>query len=303
MEITVRIEIDQDSQVLKTVREIGIISLHDESKYSVSTENSGSISLELEDVKALSEDYYPIFNPEKDNGLWTSATEYATVYDYNNLTLTAATFDEQLDDKDLITDALKKMKSTSPVTEQICINYQGMEEKNTQICYMNNPYDGGLSKYKHLGIQMASDVYIPKDCLKLQLCEKENGESPFVTVNLPTLNTVYDPINGDKAVETINLSKIFKKINSDKPIKSINIVATKHFKDMLKDIVAGEKGNHVNIFLGKIVVYKAETIPMFHNKMRFKLYSVTNGEINHSTETKTSKSISVRKIGTVVDYS
>ena len=187
---------------------------------------------------------------------------------------------------------------------QVSIKYDGINTAVTdKLCYMNNTYDGGLSHYKHLGIQLASDVYIPKDCLKINLCEKTDGEGVFASVNLPTLNFTYDPYNSIDMITTINLSQIFKKINSDKAIKSISITATDKFKEFLTQTVEQVKGSHINLFIGKIVLYKAETIPMFHEMMRFKLYSTTNGKIDHSEADVINDSINIRKIGTIVDYS
>ena len=65
---------------------------------------------------------------------------------------------------------------------------------------------------------------------------------------------------------------------------------------------ANKKKPAINLFLGKIVLYKARTIPIYHNKMRFKFYSTTDGEIDHYEKGITSDNIAIRKIGSVLDY-
>ena len=59
----------------------------------------------------------------------------------------------------------------------------------------------------------------------------------------------------------------------------------------------------INLYLGKITLYKAETIPVFHKKMRFKFYNTDkNGEITHQSEALSGNSIAIRKVGTIVEY-
>ena len=57
----------------------------------------------------------------------------------------------------------------------------------------------------------------------------------------------------------------------------------------------------INMFLGKIVFYKARTIPIFHHKMRYKFYNLLEDEIQTNKD-NTDDSISIRKIGVVCDY-
>ena len=313
VEWTARIEVNQNSQNLKFAKEIGIVSLIDdeeENKFSVvGTETTGSMCIKLVEVRGLSEDYYPIFNPELDGEFVQVDTDYASTFKHGELT-----FDENTYDQDMTAahaegngqyKAIRELKETNPYTHQISFRHQSLPTgKDTQLGWINNPYDGGLSDYKHVGIQIASDVYIPKDCIRIELCEKPNGEEPFMSVTLPTLNTIYDPAGPNNTSNAyITLSQVFKKINSDKGIKSINIVATKYCKSLLGNIVnTTVKGNSVNLFLGKIVVYKAETIPMFHKKMRYKLYSSTNGKIDHNDTDISNDALNIRKLGVVVDY-
>ena len=57
----------------------------------------------------------------------------------------------------------------------------------------------------------------------------------------------------------------------------------------------------INIFIGKVVLYKAETIPIFHRKMRFKFYNTDKDGLTTSS-TITEEDIQIRKIGAVLDY-
>lgn len=306
-EYTARIELDPDSQNLKYVREIGIVTLNDESDYEI--ENPNNITLELKEVKGISEDYYPIFNPKEESNLFKTTAvneDKVSVFSSGDLHFDNTYFKKGYtsDSGDsVIKKIVNDLKKTSPETMQVSIKFNSINTAaDSKICYMNNTYDGGLSHYKHLGIQIASDVYIPKDCLKINLCEEINGEGVFASVNIPTLNSIYTPYGTTQMIDTILLNQIFKKINSDKSIKSISITATDKFKTMMnKTVDTNSKGDHINLFIGKIVLYKAETIPMFHEMMRFKLYSTTNGEIDHTAVAN--DGINIRKIGTIVDYS
>ena len=70
----------------------------------------------------------------------------------------------------------------------------------------------------------------------------------------------------------------------------------------MKDLLDENTKSAINLFLGKIVLYRARTIPIYHNKIRFKFYSTTNGEIDHYTDEVTEETINIRKIGAVLDY-
>lgn len=325
-EITIRVEINPNNPNYKYVREIGFISLNDEGYYNVKGQ---PVQLEFVSLVGISEDYYPIYNPEY-------GTKFEAKIDYSINTFEAKKlpFDTQgkvdtyYGKKTLPNDGY--FSETKPLTSLVNIDReklkgaQSFDKKGigqeTIICCLNNNYEGGLSNYKHFSIQLASDVYLPKDCLKVELCEGQNGEKPFVSLNVPTINCIFDPMEGNK----ISLTQIFKKINSDKQINSIVIKTTKRFSQMTDAILGDlsttttettngtetqnneatneDKKETINIFIGKIVLYKAETIPMLHKKMRFKFYSTVNGEIEHRDEAITPETISIRKIGSVLDY-
>lgn len=413
-EFEVRIEIDQNSNNLKYVKEIGIISLNDEGKFSVkneaiktnlsaeisgssikitlkdkddnpltgqtikimgppnliqeTTDNNGSITfgenltsgvitaafdgfsddekmyspcsvkitydltenkneisesdktviysdeaeLELTSIVALSQEVLTIYDPEEE-------VEFVTNLPNNVVTVQpkkSNSTTKELESNTLFSSSTYgdisgiqaktgsnsnsiKLK-TNPVTTQITIKHKdnGLREGDT-LCYINNPFTGGLSQYKHMGIQLATDVYIPKDCLMVNICSEENGQNIIESVNLPTMNSIYYPTNSGTE---INLSQVFKKLDlGDEQIKSISITITPFFKEALGKIITSSKPA-INLFIGKIVLYRARTIPIYHNKMRFKFYSVSDGKIQHLNEDLDDETISIRKIGAVLDY-
>lgn len=327
MEYSVRIELDPDSQNLKYAREIGFISINDEkgddgeSKYSVTNSDgkvfhevedgedaslavsSGKdVILELDKVRAISEDYYPIFNPTQNK--FVSSDDNVETFDYENIPFTKDTTDKPGFKKYYGTEnepsnlSDKIISQTDPKTAMISIDNSIKPTGTRKLCYMNNEY-GDLSKYKHVALQLASDCYIPKGAIKMNLCSEKNGENPIMSLNIPTLNGIYHPYSSH---EIINLSQIFKKINSDKSIKSISFVTTNKYNDLIKQTVSDDKPK-VNLFVGKIVLYKAKTIPMFHKKIRFKMYLTEDGEILYDKDRKvTNDTIGIRKIGAVLDY-
>ena len=318
---SIRIELDPDSQNLKYAREIGFISLNDEGKYSVTNSDGNvyhevqdgedsslavssgkDITLELDKVRAISEDYYPIFNPTQNK--FVSSDDNVEVFSYDSIPFTKDTNEKDgfrkyygtLNEPSNLDD--KTISKTSPETAMISIDNTIKPSGTRKLCYMNNEY-GDLSKYKHVALQLASDCYIPKGAIKMNLCSDKEGLNPIMSLNIPTLNGIYHPYSSH---EVINLSQIFKKINSDKSIKSISFVTTDKYNDLINQTVASTKPK-VNLFVGKIVLYKAETIPMFHKKIRFKMYLTEDGEILYDKDRKTTnETIGIRKIGAVLDY-
>lgn len=191
----------------------------------------------------------------------------------------------------------------TPAVTQINIKQHAsaLNQGPTMLCYINNPFQGGLSHYKHMGIQLAADVYIPKDSLKINICKGTDGQDIIESVNLPTLNGIYYPSSSGTV---INLSKIFKKIDlGEEEIRSISISATKYFYGhMEKIIVSDSEKPAINLFLGNIILYRAETIPFYHDRMRFKLYNTNKGEITHYSDGIDDDTIQIRKLGSVLDY-
>ena len=261
--------------------------------------NVSSAILKLESVRAISQEVLTIYNPNDVNVKFVPKKNNNVVIIKNGSTL--------LDTETYSSDTggstdLSKIKETTPLTTQVCIKYKDNTLKDTNVlCYVNNPFSGGLSDYKHLGIQIATDAYLPKNCLKINLCSDYNGEEPFASVNLPTMNSIYYPNKSEKA---INLSQVFKKFEGeDIEIKSISISTTSSFSDLVNSVV-NESKPAINLFIGKIVLYRARTIPIYHNKMRFKFYCSSNGEIDRYGQKiiEDDETINIRKVGAVLDY-
>ena len=315
--ISKRIEINPNSTNLQFVKEIGIFSINEETEVGKFSVSSGAPTLFLKEVVGLREDYYTIFDPKEDTGniivsdirSGVASDKYVTTYKNGEHTYSEDTHGDVTP---------PTVKNTIPETTQITIDTDLIGEIPVQICSFNHDYEGGLSNYKHLGIQLATDIYLPKDSLKINLCSGKNGNNVIASVNLPTLNTVYYPLNNE---QTIELSQIFSKIDSDEKIKSVSITTTKHFRNFVENILSEtttttetDTTNNesttttkirksINLYLGKITLYKAETIPVFHKKMRFKFYNTDkNGEITHQSEALSGNSIAIRKVGTIVEY-
>ena len=262
-----------------------------------STGSSG-FELTLESVRAISQEVLTIFNPEEKMSFTEKEdNDVVTIKKSGEITLNKDTYGTKssMGGKDKI-----DVTKTSPETQQISIKYKDntLKKANT-LCYLNNPYK--ISKYQHIGVQISTDIYIPKDCLKINICAEEDGESPITSINLPTLNSIYYPIQSE---QKINLNQIFKKIDiEDKEIKSISISVTEHFSDMINKVIDTENKTGINLFIGKIVLYRARTIPIYHKKMRFKFYNSVDGEIKHyNDEDIDSDVFSIRKIGAILDY-
>ena len=265
------------------------------------------VKIDIDSIKALSEDYITIYDPGETKVKFVKAdTSKDLVTIQDKITLNKTTYRTDGPTYDI--------EKTYPETSQISIKYKDtlLDNEVRTLCYVNNPFEGGLSDYKHIGIQLATDTYIPKDSLKLNICAKENGEDVIASVNLPTMNTIYDPVASGSTNKSspINLSQIFKKFDSkDKKIKSISISTTKYFYTFMQKILVETDSSQktcvkamVNLFIGKIVLYKARTIPIYHNKMRYKFYATEDGEIIHAGQNKVKENIAIRKIGAVLDY-
>ena len=257
---------------------------------------ASSLGLSIESIKGLREDYLTIYDPEDTKAQFVSNRKgVTTIYPCDKLKINTTTYSTTIP-----TELNNKIKTTTPKTTQINIKHKDNTLQSPfTLCYVNNPFQGGISNYRHIGIQLATDVYIPKDSLKINICADINGQTPIASVNLPTMNSIYYP---NSSQGNINLSQVFKKFNvEDVEIKSISISTTSHFFEFVGDVVNKTKPA-INLFIGKIILYKARTIPIYHNKMRFKFYSTVNGEIQHYGEQMSEESIAIRKIGAVLDY-
>lgn len=303
------IEIDQDSTNLKYVEEVGIILLGDENiivgdneipKLSV----NDNVTLSLNQFKAIKNDYYPVFNPKEHYEMklfdesMTALTSNYFIRKNGEITIDANTYGA------LGIQGSVPKKFTTDVM-QINIKPSAMSSAGQTLCYFPNKF--ATKKYKHIGIQIASDVYIPKYSLQLNLCSDTQGKNVIESVNIPTLNYIYTP----NKEGTIELSQVFKKIeNLDVEVQSLSISTTNRFKKYIESTLGTAKPR-INIFVGKIVMYKAETIPMFHRKMRFKFYDKNREYLSASysanaptvyTKNTDNSMIMIRKIGAVLNY-
>lgn len=298
------IEIDQDSTNLKYVQEIGIVLLGGEKdgEDNDKLEVTDNISLSLYEFKAIENDYYPVFNPKEHcmelyDPSFTKMTNPYTIRKNGEIEITADTYGP-LGMQGTVP------KTFDPAVMQIHVKVDDISSAGQTLCYFRNRF--ATHKYKHIGIQIASDVYIPKYALQLNLCSDTEGKQVIESVDIPTLNYIYIP----NKQGTINLSQVFKKIeNLDVDVKSLSISTTPKFKYFLQRTLGTDK-TQVNIFIGKIVMYKARTIPMFHKKMRFKFYDKNYSNqiggyqqgVSYITPAIDNSIIMIRKIGAVLDY-
>lgn len=311
------LNIDQDNPNMKFVKEIGIMVLTEEAE--VDSSNSpwfkaptGDIDIELTEFRSIEQDYYPIYNPA-DNALFTPGnTQYQgtdvdkkyDIFGSGKINLKQGTTSTTKDSTYINAGSKASgVTKTSPETTQISIRPAVIDNHGETLCFFNN--ETPTKDYKHIGLQIATDCYIPKNSLKLNLCANTDGKDVIESINIPTLNYVYYP---NTSGATIGLSQVFKKIKDlDTPIKSISISATNKFYQYMKGMFYDETNKNwakkpmINIFIGKIVLYKAETIPIFHRRMRFKFYNTDKDGLN-TTSSITENDISIRKIGAVLDY-
>lgn len=290
------IEIDQNSTNLKYVKEIGLVVLGDQvdEKANNILKVVNNVSISLEEFKSIEHDYYPVFNPSEGHKMvlhdptMTLMENPYTIRNQGEIEITANTYGPLG-----ISGTIPK--EFTPAVTQIHLHPQDLSSTGQTICYFPNKF--ATLGYKHIGIQIAADVYLPKYSLRLNLCSDTKGQKVVDYIDIPTLNYIWVP----NKEGTISLAQVFKKIETlDEEIKSLSISTTENFKKyaskILGDVAENDKTHkkYINVFVGKIVMYKARTIPMFHKKMRFKFYD-KNASEEH-------KDIMIRKIGAVLDY-
>ena len=281
------IEVDPDDPSLQNATEIGLILLNDENKYS----STDVTSITLTDFKSIENDYYKVFEAKEKNvfKLTTSVGGHACYASGS--------------EKVKISGTVKTNYTTTPPTSQISIIHQNVETAGQDLA----KYDATTkftTGFKHVGIQLACDCPIVKNMLELHFRKKDAKTGITTTIDkikLPTLNYAYYPTTGE---DSINLTQIFKKIKIDDRFDEIVLYATPKFKQYAKQLKTSSSGTElegadgaksINLFIGNIVLYKAETIPIFHPVMRMKFYLDDVEEIERDT-------ISIRKIGAVLDY-
>lgn len=326
------IEIDQDSTNLKYVKEIGLIYYGEEiSKAEVTSVTSNStgettsettvtdstttttstpsnvvnnITFSLEEFKAIEHDYYPVFNPSENHEmvLYDPTMKLMdnpyTIRNNGKVEITADTYGP-------LGFSGTVPKSLTPAVMQIHLHPQDISGTGQTLCYFQNYF--ATHGYKHIGIQIAADVYLPKYSLRVNLCSDYQAKKVVDYVDIPTLNYIYVA----NKQGTIPLTQVFKKIDAlDADIKSISISTTSNFKEYANKILGTPTDSnddknykkYINVFIGKIVLYKARTIPMFHKKMRFKFYDKNSSNMSASKDSKGVTDIMIRKIGAVLDY-
>lgn len=284
------IEGDENDINLQYAKEIGIILLNDEEKFSMEKIND----ITIEEIKAFENDYYKFFDPSIGDA-FTIKADAVEHKSYKNKDLQASG----------ITD-----KATTPATNQVSILHQSTSASQSQVLAV---FDGTskLSKgFNHIGIKFVADCPIVKNMFELHLRKKNDDGSieTLDTIRIPTINYAFYP---GTAHSNINLYQIFKKIDTTERIDEIALVSTtktKSFGEKIKKqfTVGGQNGatsispgadgrESISLFFGDIVLYKARTIPMMHQHMRMKIYLDNMSKISREL-------VEIRKLGVVAEY-
>lgn len=270
------IPIDSDSVNLQFVKEIGIVLLKDQGKYSANNVNV----VTLKDFIGVKQDYYPVFKA-------ASKDVFKPISTINRPSLEVV--------KCLRSGSLQLgstgYKNTVPASSSIKIKYADVSTSGEDLCSfdLTSKDTTGLN---HIGVQIASDCLLTKHMLELHFRKVENGvETTIEKIKLPTLNYVYYPITANN---TINLSQVFKKIRTSDRFDKVVLYATPKFTEYSKQLKKG-LGEHITLYIGNISLYKAETIPIFHWVMRMKFYLDDADEVSR-------EKIGIRKIGTILNY-
>lgn len=268
------IEIDPDSINLQFVKEIGLILINEDDKYSRVNVNS----IEISDMKVIKNDYYPVFSAKEKDVFKANEDNRAPVecLQSGNMSLTTQHFTE-----------------TTPETSSIKITHQNVNENGEELCSFDLT-SKSTKGFNHIGIQIAADCLIVKHMLELHFKKVEDGvETVVAKVKLPTLNYIYYPITANNV---INLAQVFKKIETSERFDKVVLYATPKFKEYAGKLKQNiENGNNITLYIGNISLYRAETIPIFHPMMRMKFYLDDASEIAQSK-------IAIRKVGAVLDY-
>lgn len=274
-ELFYEIDIDPSNLGLKNAKEIGLIILNDEDKYSISNIDSITIT----QFKVIKNDYYSVFQASENVSFKpaSGARMYVTCAPTGKLNIVAngTTYNK-----------------TFPETSSIKITHQDVLEEGEVLC----TYDltsKSTANFNHIGIQLASDCLLTKNMLEFHLkkIDKNGIKTTIEKIKVPTLNYLYYPTTSES---TINISQIFKKIRTSEQFDEIALIATNRFKGYANRL-KGDRGNTISIYIRNIVLYKAETIPLMHPIMRMKFYLDDADEISR-------EQIQIRKIGTVIEY-
>lgn len=277
----VEVEIDSNDVNLSRVQEIGLVALVDEELYEV----VNTCRVNVHTIKAIEKDYYPIYDPNTDVIFKPFREDLASTANETNH------YSSILQTEKLPTGAKRDPQKRN----RIDIYFNRIAADGEILAYY--PIDKNAINYKHLGVQLAANCWIPKNALELHLCSDNRGQQSVYSLRIPTLNTIHDPVSStitqNKDNGFVKFSQIFKKISKDISIKSISIRATTRFKEYMKQIRVKDSSGYISLYIGKIVLYKAETIPIFHKNMRFKIYNNDMGS---------SVNAGIRKVGCVLEY-
>lgn len=279
------IEIDPDKVNLQYAKEIGLILLNDESKTSI--ENITSVTMTY--FGMTQSDYYAVFKASENMQFTKVTHEQDTVtkcYPSGSLVLG------------------NNVKTTNPATSQIHIGCANIDSKGETIAVFDAT-SKSTKNYNHIGIQLAADCLLIKNMLELHLIQVETDpktnvvtETVIDKVKLPSTNYIYYNTTGEAK---INLIQVIKKLETSERFDKIALVATPKFKEYAKQLKTQANGqdwgfgNTIDLFIGNIILYQAETMPFFHPTMRMKFYfdDMTQLDRNNS---------GIRKIGVVIDY-
>ena len=278
---SIDIDINANSINLKNVKELGLVALSDDGFEIVK-----SCSLVVGGMQVIQNDYYPIYDPSTNKIFEPFREDLATEDNHYSTELQTETLTNE-----------KKARNAIPQKRcKIDIYYDRISSDGEILAYY--PIEKSTEGFKHIGLQLAANCWIPKNALEIHFCSDSKGKQSVHSIRVPTLNTIHDPIKStvtrDKDDGFVKFSQIFTKVREDVKIRSISIRAATRFKSYMKKIRVNSESEKISLYVGKIVLYKAESIPIFHKNMRFKLY---NNNMNNSNT-----SAFVRKVGCVLEY-
>ena len=208
------IKVDPDSVNFQYVKEIGIITLRDNKKYSVN--NVSKIT--LKEFDAIKNDYYPVFSAAKKDKFKGIESTRAPV-------VCKATGEMDL--------GTKHYKNTVPDSSSVIITHQNVLAGGEDLCTFDLT-SKDTTGFNHIGVQIAADCLITKYMLELHFRKVDGGvEKTIERIRLPTLNHVYYPTTANN---TINLSQVFKKIETSDRFDKIVLYATPKFKSYAKQL-------------------------------------------------------------------
>lgn len=278
----VTINIDTNNINLSRAKEIGIFTSVDNNMYQVDND----FGFQVEEIKGIRDDYVPIYNPAENKAFKPFRDDLAGSDNHYTSILQTQKINYDVT-KDI--DPQKRCR--------IDMYYNRIAGDGEIIAY--HPVDKSFVNYKHMSAQLAANCWLPKNALELHLCSDTKGRESVFSLKIPTLNLIHNPVASEVTPGQddgfVNFAQIFKKINKDMTIRSISIRATSRFKEYMKEIRATDQTGYVSLYIGKIVVYKAETIPLFYKNMRMKIYD--NNQLQYGLHMA-----SVRKVGCVIEY-